>query len=68
MKTYQKRFYNKSGNKSILIVRQKFIDGYNYYLTAISNGLYIDESFKQIATILSEKSAIKAAKKYLLTA
>jgi len=68
MKTYQKIFYNESGNKSILIVRQKFIDGYNYYLTAIINGLYIDESFKQIATILSEKSAIKAAKKYLLTA
>ena len=68
MKTnYQKIV--REGKNGIIITRSKLSDGNNYYLTlvALSNGEIktIIEKAIQGGTILSERKAIKEAKKYL---
>ena len=68
MANYKKEYWNKYKTKCVIITRGIFSDGYNYYLMVINKGMYgkmvIDGTFKQ-KEILSEKEAIKTAKKLL---
>lgn len=68
MENYKKEYWNKSKTKYVTVTRSKFSDGYNYYLIVINKGMYgeivIDDTFKQ-KEILTEKEAIKTAKKLL---
>jgi len=67
MTNYKKEYWNELKTKGVIINRTKLSDGYNYYLTLIngSNTSFINESYKQIESILSEKKAIQQAKKLI---
>jgi len=67
MKAYKKEVSNAAKTKIVIITRSKLSDGYNYYLTLLgkqsSGKIFVNESYKQKDSILSEKLAIATAKK-----
>lgn len=67
MKAYKKEVSNSSKTKFVIITRSKLSDGYNYYLTLLSRQssgkVFINESYKQKESIMSEKLALETAKK-----
>lgn len=70
MVNYKKEYWNKDKTKGVLISRRKFPDGFNYYLTYMTLGVFkttyvINESYKQKEDIMSEAKAISEAKKLI---
>lgn len=66
-KAYKKQVANTNNTKFVFISRTKLSDGYNYYLTLLQRDylgrFYINESYVQKNSILSEKEALATAKK-----
>ena len=67
MKGYKKEVSNSTKTKIVIITRTKLSDGYNYYLTLLgkhsSGKMFVNETYKQKNSILSEREALATAKK-----
>lgn len=65
-KPYKKQFWNAKKTKTAIVSRQKYQNGYSYYVTVIKKGTFggmeIDGSFRQKDDIVSESMAVSIAK------
>jgi hypothetical protein len=67
MKGYKKEVSNSTKTKIVIITRTKLSDGYNYYLMLLgkhpSGIMFVNQTYKQKNSILSEREALATAKK-----